>query len=153
MKKIAGLIILFSCFISCAQTSGKILLVDFEWLLGKWELINNKPGQITYERWTKESDIKYVGYGWTMKGKDTVFVEKLNLIIKDNHVYYVADIKENSSPVLFKIIEQSKKAFISSNPAHDFPKKIEYKAGEENNMTAVISGDGKEISYNFKKIQ
>jgi len=32
------------------------------------------------------------GWGITMLGADTAFVEKIALIIKEDHIYYVADV-------------------------------------------------------------
>jgi hypothetical protein len=61
----------------------------YEWLLGKWERTNNRPGQVTYETWTKESDTKFISLGWTMRGKDTVVAEKVTFIIKENAIYYM----------------------------------------------------------------
>lgn len=153
MKKIICFIISV-CFISvCFSQNSTKTLSDFEWLLGKWERTNGRPGQATYEHWTKESDTKFTGFGWTMKGKDTAFVEKFSLMIKDNDIYYVADVSQNPAPVWFKITEHTNNTFVSSNPKHDFPKMIGYKMESESLMTATISGDGKEIPYKFKKIE
>lgn len=155
MKKIITVsVALVCCYLtSSAQTSVKKSLADFEWLLGKWERINNKSGQITYEKWIKESDTKFIGFDWTMKGKDTVFIENFSLEIKDNDLYYIADVSHNPAPVPFKITVNSTNGFTSSNPEHDFPKKIEYKKENGNTMTATISGNGKEIPYKFKKVE
>ena len=147
------ILLVFACLGSIAQTSSKLSLSDFEWLLGKWERLNNRPGQITYESWVKESDTKFTGFGWTMKGKDTLSMEKLSLVVKGNNIYYVADVSENAAPVSFRIMEQSGKSFVSSNPEHDFPKKVAYKLEENGILVAVISDDKREISFRFKKIK
>jgi hypothetical protein len=36
---------------------------------------------------------------------------KFKLVIKDNNIYYVADVPENKQPVDFKLIEISEMAF------------------------------------------
>lgn len=127
-------------------------LSDYEWLLGKWERTNNRPGQVTYETWTKESDTKFISLGWTMRGKDTVVAEKVTFIIKENAIYYIADVTENTAAVSFKVIQQSSKGFTAANPEHDFPKQITYTKNTDDIITAVISGNGREIIYQFKRI-
>lgn len=140
-----------SYFISDAQTMASSLS-GYDWLLGKWERTNNSPGQVTYETWTKESDTKFISLGWTMRGKDTVVAEKVTFIIKENAIYYIADVSENNAAVSFKVIQQSSKSFTASNPEHDFPKQITYAKNADDTITAVISGNGRDITYQFKKI-
>ena len=61
--------------------------------------------------------------GVTMKGKDTVFVEKFKLVIKHNNIYYTADVPQNKQVVDFKLTEISETAFTCENSEHDFPKR------------------------------
>lgn len=108
-----------------------------------------KEGQSAFESWevTKKT---LTGIGVTLRGVDTVFMESLSIIEKDQNLYYVANVSENASPTLFKITSISKRGFVSENPQHDFPKKIEYLLDGET-LTATISGDGKAIPFVFKK--
>ena len=85
-----------------------------------------------------------------MKGADTTFVEKLKIVIKSGDIYYVSDVPENPRPVDFKFTFIHDRSFVCENPAHDFPKKIAYYS-DGNNLRAVISGDGKEIEYLFRR--
>ena len=66
------------------------------------------------------------GLGLTMKGPDTVSFEKLKLIVKDENVFYIADVPENKGPVYFRVTEIWETSFTCENPEHDFPKKITY---------------------------
>ena len=121
-----------------------------EWLLGTWNRTNAKPGKSAHERWEKTNVFELRGIGVSMQGKDTTFVEKITILIKDNNIYYVADVPENKKPVYFKLVEISNSGFVCENPEHDFPKKISYQLnGVE--LKAQISGDGKAIDYLFKK--
>ena len=83
-----------------------------------------------------------------MKGTDTVFVEKLQLIIKEDNIYYVSDVPENPKPVSFKLTEITESGFVFENLSHDFPKKISYQQNGKL-LKATISGDGKSIDYFF----
>jgi len=121
-----------------------------EWLTGTWMRTNAKPGRATTESWIKESPGKLVGKGVTLKGTDTAFVEKLQLIIKDDAIFYVADVKENKSLVYFKLTSITTNSFVCENPEHDFPKKIAYTL-TDGVLKAAISGNGKAIDYVFVK--
>ena len=120
---------------------------SLHWLTGTW-IKNPQNEKVTYETWTKTSSEEMQGKGITMKGKDTVFVEKLSILIKDNKLYYVADVAHNPNPVYFEMKEVSKNGFVCENPTHDFPKKIAYQK-EGNSLKATISGDGKSIDFLF----
>ncbi len=121
-----------------------------DWLQGSWIRINSKPGRTTYETWQKISADEWNGQGVNMKGTDTVLVEKIKLIIKDDAIYYVADVPENKEPVYFKLIEITDNGFICENAQHDFPKKISYQK-EGDKLRAIVSGNGKSIDYLFIK--
>jgi len=121
-----------------------------DWLEGTWTRLEMKPGRTGYESWQKISTTEWNGSGVNMQGTDTSFVEKLKLVIKDEVIYYVADIAENKEPVYFKLTTITDNGFVGENPQHDFPKKIAYH-NEGNKLKATISGDGKSMDYFFEK--
>jgi Domain of unknown function (DUF6265) len=152
MKRSIVLLTALLCFgRNYSQPSSK--LTDFKklyWLEGTWVRTNIKPGHSGNERWVKISPTELQGTGVSMKGTDTAFVEKFKLVIKNNTIYYVADVPENKQPVDFKLTEISEKEFSCENPEHDFPKKIRYRK-DGNIITATISGNGKSVDYLFEK--
>jgi Domain of unknown function (DUF6265) len=121
------------------------------WLNGIWNQTNiKKPGRALVEQWHKSGDYEMKGQATTIQNGDTVFVEHITLVIKDNAIYYVADVPQNKQPVLFKLTFISSTGFVCENPAHDFPKKISYQVtGVE--LKATISGNGKSIDYLYQK--
>jgi hypothetical protein len=121
-----------------------------EWLVGNWQRTNSKPGQSGYENWSKVSDTKLTGKGVTLKGKETVFVEQLELSIKDGDIYYSVIVTGEPKPVQFKLTAISKNAFVCENPQHDFPKKIAY-TRNGNSVKAIVSGNGKTLDYEFSR--
>jgi hypothetical protein len=149
MKTLLIVTLVFSIHFSYAQVSAD--LRKLSWLEGKWERTNSKPGKKGFEIWTKISSLEWKGRGISLTGSDTTFVEKLKLVAKDGAAYYVADVPENKTEVLFKFTELTESGFVCENPAHDFPKKISYQK-DGNKMKAVISGDGKSIEYHFVKL-
>ncbi|MBC9910146.1 DUF6265 family protein [Chitinophaga varians] len=110
----------------------------------------SRPDRSGLERWERLSPSSLKGIGVTMKGKDTLFVEGLQLQTKENALYYVADVAENKGLVWFKITAIDAEGFTCEDPEHDFPKKIVYaRTGDQ--LKVTISGDGKSIDFFFEK--
>lgn len=145
MKRIAlHLLICFGAHIGFSQA-----MEDFPWLVGTWERHNVKPGTTAFEIWEKTKD-GYFGQGVSMKEGDTTFVEILKIVEKDGVIYYVADVTHNPEPTYFKITSYTKNGFVSENPQHDFPKKIEYML-EGERMTVIISDGDNKMGFVFEK--
>lgn len=143
-------IILFISITDCIAQD--ITLNDFkklEWLIGKWDRTNlTKPGRTGYEVWNKTGEQEFRGHGGVLQGKDTLFVEKFSIVIKDNTIYYTADVPENKQPIYFKMTSVNDSGFVCENPEHDFPKKITYQL-EDATLKAQISGNGKLSDFIF----
>jgi len=151
MKKIiVCMSVLLISFSVVAQSPVLGQFKKLQWLEGEWSRTNQKPGRSGLEQWIISSETEMRGKGITMKGKDTAFVEKLKLVVKDNHIYYVADVPENKDPVLYKLTRITDDEFTCENPDHDFPKMIVYKK-DGSKLKATISGNGKAIEYLFQK--
>lgn len=140
---------LFNFQIPCQQAKNN--LKSMEWLLGTWQGTNTKPGHTAYEKWEKTSKQGFKGVGVTLKEKDTVFVEKLKIVVKDNKLFYVAEVSHNAALVYFQITKQETTGFVALNPEHDFPKEISYRLDDEK-LKARISGNGKSVEFNFVKV-
>ncbi len=157
MKRVLLGLLLLSTFQLCAIAQSNIeapTKKDFKqlkWISGQWSRTNVREGQTANETWTKVSEYLYEGIGVSMKGSDTTFVEKLRIELKDNAIFYVADVRENASPTYFKITQLSETGFTSENPEHDFPKVIDYQL-KHKTLTVIISdGDQKKMGFIFEK--
>jgi len=142
-------------FTALAQSNTGISVQEqfqkLEWILGRWNRTNVREGISASESWTRVSERLFEGIGLSMKGSDTTFVERLRIEIKDNAIFYVADVRENATPTYFKITQLTKNGFVSENPEHDFPKVISYELKEET-LTAIISDGGqKKMGFIFRK--
>lgn len=133
---------------SNAQESNKQKFKKLEWLTGKWIRTNSEAGQSGYETWAKVSDSKLSGKGVTIKGKEVIFVENLEFIVKGTDIFYKVVVTGEKKPVYFKLTALSNDGFTCENPEHDFPKKITYRRNG-NNVKAVISGNGQSVDYIF----
>jgi len=153
MRKLFVAGLCFTSIAVLAQTAVKTESADFkklEWLKGDWSRTNTKPGRTGGETWIQKSSTEMVGWGFTLKGSDTVATEKFKLVVKDHDIFYVADVPENKGPVYFKLTLITDDEFACENPDHDFPKKIAYrKLGDK--LVATISGNGKSIDFTFQR--
>lgn len=149
---ITGLSLLIPALVP--QDTSRQTKKDFKklsWILDTWERTNVRPGSTAFETWQKESGQVFTGMGVSMKGSDTTFVEKLRIEIKDDKIYYVADVKQNATPTYFLMTEITDHGFKSENPDHDFPKVISYEL-KGDNLTAIISDGGqKKMGFVFKR--
>lgn len=148
MKKLLS----FTLLLFAAQALHAQDLSGISGMLGKWKSVNTKTGNTAYENWVKISDQEWKGTGYRISrtGTDTLFSEKMQIIVKDKVLYYVADVKENAAPVYFKFTAINEQGFTCENPEHDFPKKITYQL-DGKKLKATISGNGKEFSYSFER--
>lgn len=146
-----SLILLMMTCVSAQSDKTKSDFSSLSWLEGKWMNSSvKKPGRTSFETWKKTSEFELVGKGVTLQGEDTVFIEKLKIIIEGNEIHYVADVPENSHPVHFVFTKIGPNLFICENPQHDFPKKISYQL-EGYTLKAQTSGDGKIQEFVFVK--
>ncbi|MBL7874358.1 MAG: hypothetical protein JNL53_01765 [Cyclobacteriaceae bacterium] len=148
MRMFFILMLLSQC--SLAQSGSSADISQLSWLEGTWNRTNVKPGRTVHERWIKTASGDWQGWGVSMRGADTTFVEKLKILSKENSLYYVADVPGNPELTYFKFTELTTTGFVCEDPTHDFPKKISYQING-NILKAVVSGNGKSIEYLFER--
>lgn len=142
------------CSWQCFAQNKDGIKTEFEqlyWLHGTWSQTNlTKPGQAIVEQWIKSGDYELKGHSTTTQNGDTVYLERITLLIKDHAIYYVADVPQNKQPVYFKLTSLTSNGFTCENPGHDFPKKISYQlTGSQ--LKATVSGNGKSFNYLYVK--
>ena len=110
------------------------------WLIGTWE--NKTSRGSVYETWTKVNDNELLGKSYMLKEKDTVVFENVQLIQKDNNLFYIPVVKNqnNNLPVSFSLKKISDTEMIFENPVHDFPQVISYTKINADSLVAEISG-------------
>lgn len=123
----------------------------FKWLTGKWVRLDVASGKTAYEEWETLGDGSFKGRGVSMNRAETTFVEELSIINKDGKLYYVAEVTHNPEPTYFEITEISDQGFTCKNPTHDFPKKIVYQKGVQNELLVTISGGDRSAYFHFVK--
>lgn len=153
LERLVLFILVCTPLVLSAQNKGGIN-AEFEklyWLPGEWHQTNiAKPGKALVEQWTKSGDFEMKGQATTTQNGDTVYIERITMLIKDNSIYYVADVPQNKHPVYFKLTSITAQGFVCENPEHDFPKRITYELSG-NQLKATISGNGKSFDYLYLK--
>lgn len=117
------------------------------WLLGKWIRSSNDENKATYEFWNDD----FTGIGFTLKEKDTTFVEQMS-IFKNKEDLYLQVTGIDQKPTFFKFIKQSENTFTVENNNNQFPKKIKY-SFEKDTLKAVISNEEFSVDFKFVKLK
>jgi hypothetical protein len=112
------------------------------WLLGTWRA-ESRDTSIA-ETWVAVSDDTYEGRGVTRSRADGSIreEEELRLVAMGDAIFYVAKVAHNERPVAFRLTSCADGRFVFENPAHDFPRRIEYRRVDDARLEAHISDGG-----------
>jgi len=125
---------------------------EFNWLVGNWIRTNEKADRTTYESWEKVNETEYIGVGFTLQKKDTIWKENIRLAKIENHWNFEVVAGDEAKPTIFRLTSIEREQFVCENKENEFPKKIEYKK-EGDQIKAKISGGEVEIPFEFERIQ
>ncbi len=131
----------------------QLKMKNLHWLIGEWQRTNEVPERVSIELWELQEDGNLKGVGLTTEGDKLVFKEELSVKIEDDKIYYIADVAHNDEAIPFEMMQLQKNKVIFANPKHDFPKQISYEQIAANAMKVVVSGNGKEIVFLFKRLK
>ena len=142
---------LFLLAVFFAQTPA---LTDIAWIAGDWQTAPGGRRQIE-EHWTNVAGGSMMGVSRTVAGEKTVEFEYLRIEQRDDGIYYVAHPKARCPGTDFKLTRASASEAIFENPQHDFPKRIIYRKGEDDSLSASIDGgEGtKAMSFSFRRMK
>ena len=144
---------------SAPEYSSDAVLNDYSelkkasWFLGNWENISDE-GNLT-EKWVVKNDSTYYAETYFIKGKDTLFSEKVDLIQRGDKLFYIPTVtnQNDNNGIEFVLTSADSNEIIFENPTHDYPKKITYKLINNDSINAQISGNGKSEDFSFKRAQ
>jgi len=151
----AALTITFSCKQAESkaeiETKQYLKLEKAKWFLGNWE--NVSKASISREIWSQKNDSTLFGESFTTVEKDTVFYEKIDLIERNDSLFYIVSVRDQNKekPVSFYMTKSTDNQIVFENPKHDFPNKIEYNKVGNDSIFAKIYGtqNGKQTSIDF----
>ena len=154
MLKQCVLAILLTLLFAMNASTQTSTLADLGWMVGSWQTAPGAKRQIE-EHWTPAAGATMMGMGRTVAGDKTVEFEYLRIEQRADGIYYVAHPKARCPGTDFKLTRASATEAVFENPQHDFPKRIIYRKGEDDSLTASVDGgEGtKGVSYAYRRVK
>ncbi|MCH8904060.1 MAG: hypothetical protein IIA45_09125 [Bacteroidetes bacterium] len=99
---------------------------QYSWIIGSW--MHETEGELGYEKWWRQDEDNYAGIGYEIIGGDTLVFEDLFIRRTENHVEYIAVVKDQNEgePIRFRMISLNPYNLQFENYDHDFPQRINY---------------------------
>ena len=154
MKRIVrSLSVLFlSGFAGFAHASECGSLASMRWLLGDWLA---ESGKTTWrETWTEVGPKSWEGRGIESSKADPgkQSAEELRLVEMGGSVFYLAKVTHNELPIPFRLVECGDGRLVFANPAHDFPRQLDYERQADGHLRVRVSdGAGKGFTLDFAR--
>jgi hypothetical protein len=123
-----------------SKAAGPADIDKLGWLAGHW--CQDRDGKRIEEQWLPPSGGLLIGMGRTVAGGKARSFEFMRIEIRDGVVIFVAQ-PEGVPPTPFRLTAAGADWARFENPAHDFPKRVEYRRTPAG-LHAEISGPGKD---------
>lgn len=152
------ILLIGALMISCNQTKQEDVesttiekAENFDWLVGKWQRLNEEEGKETFENWDKINESEYTGIGFTMQHGDTIKQEKIRLTAVNGNWNLNVKTPDEYEFTTFAGISHNENEFTCGNDEIDFPNRIKYlKNGER--LNAIVSSKDMAILFEFEKL-
>ena len=129
-------------------------LAELSWIAGSWQ---TAPGgkRLIEEHWTQVAGATMMGMSRTVAGEKTIEFEYLRIEQRADGIYYVAHPKARCPATDFKLTRASATEAVFENPQHDFPKRIIYRKGGDDSLTASVDGGegSKAVSFAYRRVK
>ncbi len=121
-------------------------LGSLEWLLGEW--VADGARSTFRESWAARGPKTWEGTGVEVSKADPAQAsgETLRLVEMADGVFYLSKVTHNELPVAFRLSECAGGRFVFVNPAHDFPRQLDYVRDGENGLRVRVS-DGADQGF------
>jgi hypothetical protein len=139
MKHLLAILVLLAATLGGAAAHAACDSLDsLRWLLGDWAADGSKTS--FQESWTEVSPRTFEGTGVERSKSDGKIRsgEVLRIVEMAGGVFYVSKVAHNDLPVAFRLSECDGGQFTFVNPAHDFPKRIEYEQAGPDRLTVRV---------------
>ncbi len=145
-----ALIFLMACSNKETGTAEADSNLIFDKLLGTWKLAEEDQ----FEQWSKNEDGSYSSRAFAVVGKDTTIMEEVKIVPEAGKWNFITQVKgqNKGKAVTFtsSLLQDTLVQF--ENPAHDFPRIINYRLASKNDMQAFIGGTTDTIYFNFSRV-
>ena len=154
MLKRSALAVVFTLLFITQASTQTPTLVDISWIAGDWQTAPGGRRQIE-EHWTQVGGGSMMGMSRTVAGEKTVEFEYLRIEQRADGIYYVAHPKARCPGTDFKLTRASATEAVFENPQHDFPKRIIYRKGADDSLTAITDGGegSRAITFAYKRMK
>jgi len=117
-------------------------LDSMRWLLGEWLADDSKS--TWRESWTAIGPKTWEGRGIETSKSDPgkQSTEELRLVEMGGSVFYLAKVTHNELPIPFHLVDCGDGRLVFANPAHDFPRRLEYERQADGRLHVRISDGG-----------
>ena len=130
-------IVLFALTLIACSEKGDPSFDKLRWLEGDWRA--EIGGRVMIESWTFNNN-SFSGEGTIESNNQEDFIEKLEIIKRNDSVFYVADVPENKEKTYFHLTSSDDNKFVFSNPGHDYPQTITYFHKSHNEIEVILGG-------------
>lgn len=127
-------------------------LEPLAWLLGEW--VAGGAKSTFRESWLARGPQTWEGRGVETSKADPArsSAEELRLVEMAGGVFYISKVTHNDLPVAFRLSECADGRFVFVNPAHDFPKRLDYlRDGEDRLQVRVSDGADQGFTLDFAR--
>jgi hypothetical protein len=145
---------LLTLFLIASATAGQAQNAPPAWLAGCWEL--QTPTRITTEMWMAPAGGMMLGASRTVAAGKVREFEQLRMTMSGDTLVYTAS-PSGQTTTSFKSTSSLPNLIRFENPAHDFPKAIQYHKVSADSIVARIEGPGKDgttrgIDFPMKRV-
>jgi hypothetical protein len=144
--RVAAFALLTSTVLIAVQSRppARAALSDIAWLAHSWTI----DGAVAIEEhWTAPKGGAMLGMSRTVKGDQMVAFEYLRIVERSGGLVYIAQ-PNGRPPTEFVLTSLSGQTAVFENPAHDFPKVIQYTLRANGLLEARVS-DGAQHAESF----
>jgi ketosteroid isomerase-like protein len=136
----------FAALSGVATASDCGSLDSMRWLIGEWFATGEKS--TWNESWSETSPTTWEGRGVESSKAEPArqSAEDLRLVEMGGSVFYVAKVAHNELPVAFRLKECGKDRLVFTNPAHDFPRRLDYVRQPDGRLQVRVS-DGAQQGF------
>jgi ketosteroid isomerase-like protein len=128
-------------------------LASLDWLLGEWLA---EDGKITWrESWTAIGPKTWEGRGVESSKSEpgNQNSEELRIVEMGGSVFYLAKVTHNELPIPFRLVECGDRRLVFANPAHDFPRRLDYERQPDGRLRVRVSdGADKGFTLDFARL-
>jgi hypothetical protein len=143
LVRLAGF--LFLALTACAADASQLAFLSGCWVM-------NRNGVTVEEMWNKPTGGALMGMGRTVSAAGKVTESEFVEIRPENGVLsYVVQLKLGGPVTVFPVATISATEVVFSNPEHDFPQRIIYRALPDGNLFARVEGrlKGKDLAQEY----